>query len=301
MNRNKWQGIACLLLASLMVGSTFAAPMRNENPTPKPTAPTQTAVPTTTPRPTTAPSVPSQTPVPTTTPKPTMAPSAPVPPSTKPSQTSKPCAPKPTTPPGTIAPQAPTCPSCPAPKPCPPCPPCPEQKPCPAPKPCPAQKPESTQKPCPTTGTTPQPSQTTKPCAPVKPDKNKLDAVKPDKGKVEQNKEQKLDKNKKECKQNSGTKDQKPFMLDHFKMIVVTLKKMGIEEKQIVTYIKEGKKLEDILKAENIKPKKFKKCIIKEYNKTIDEAQKSGQITCEQAKQLRAAVKETIKNWLPNK
>ena len=286
MNRNKWQGIACLLLASLMVGSTFAAPMRNENPTPRPTAPSQTAVPTTTPRPMTGPSQ---------TPRPTMAPSAPVAPSTKPSQTSKPYAPKPTTPQGTVAPQAPTCP------------PCPPQKPCPPEKPCPAQKPCPPQKPCPAP-TTVAPSQTTKPCAPVKPDKNKVEQnkgqqAKPCKDKVEQNKvdEAKPDKHKKESKSDCGTTNQKPFMLDHFKMIVVTLKKMGVEEKQIVTHIKEGKKLEDILQKENIKPKKFKRCIIKEYNKAIDEAQKSGQITCEQSKQLKAAVKETIKNWLPNK
>ena len=90
-------------------------------------------------------------------------------------------------------------------------------------------------------------------------------------------------------------------MLDHFKMIVITLKKLGVEENKIVGYIKEGKKLEDILQAENIKPKKFKKCMIKEYNKVVDEAQKNGQITGEQCKQLKVAIKETVKNWLPNK
>ena len=122
MNRNKWQGIACLFLASLMVGSTFAAPVRNENPT----AP-----------------VPSVSPAPSQTTKPGE--------STAPSQGTKPSAP---TTPGQGA------------------------------KPCPA--------------------------------------------------------NKKECnkKDNCDTNNQKPFMLDHFKMIVNTLKKLGLEENQIVTYIK---------------------------------------------------------------
>ncbi len=93
----------------------------------------------------------------------------------------------------------------------------------------------------------------------------------------------------------------KPFTLDHFKMIVNALKTLGVSEQDIVTYIKEGKKLEDILKAEKIKPKKFKKAILKEYYKALDEAEKQNLITDEQEKQLKTAIKETVKNWLPKK
>ena len=72
-----------------------------------------------------------------------------------------------------------------------------------------------------------------------------------------------------------------------------------MEEKEIATYIKDGKKLEDILVAEKISPKKFKKCILKQYCKAIDQGVKDGQITKEQSKQLKVAVKETVQNWLP--
>ena len=244
MKRNKWQGIACFLLASLMVGSSFAAPMRNEKPTSQ--MPTQTATPIQNPT-----QVP--TPNPSSTPKPTVAPSPSTPaPTTKPSVAPTTPVQKPSSVPGK------------------PCqlgqPSTPAQKPCQSVKPMqPAEKPNA-------------PS--IKPCAP----------------------EQKPSGNmqKPGCNaQKPGCNTQKPFMLDHFKMIVNTLKKLGVEEKQVVTYIKEGKKLEDILKAEKIKPKKFKKCILKEYNKVVDEAQKKGQITCEQSKQLKAAIKETINHWLP--
>ena len=146
-------------------------------------------------------------------------------------------------------------------------------------------------KPCPKPmpSTTPMPS--TKPCPKPMPSTAPAPSIKP---------------STKPCpKSTSGATikkgEKKPFMLDHFKMIVNALKKLGVEEKEIVTYIKEGKKLEEILNEEHIKPKKFKKCILKEYNKVVDEAQKNGQITCEQAKQLKAAIKETIKNWLPTK
>lgn len=200
MNRKKWQGLSCFLLASLMVGSTFAAPMRNE-------APKSTTVP----KATVAPQA-TQAPKTTTTPQATQTPKT------------------------TTMPQA-------------------------------TQAPKTTATPqAPKAITTPQAGTTKKtenPC-------------------------------KKTC-------PNKPFTLDHFKMIVNTLKRMGLEEKEIVTYIKEGKKLEEILKAEKISPKKFKKCIIKEYCKEVDVAQKNGQITAEQAKQLKCAIKETIKNWLPKK
>lgn len=180
MNRKKWQGTACFLLASLMVSSVFAAPVRQEAPTPKVvTSPATTTTPPA-----------AKVSEPTTMPKATTSPEA--------VQSPKPSA-------------------------------------------------------CPNTKEMPQKQQ------------------------------------------------QKPFTLDHFKMIVNALKKVGVEESQIVVYIKEGKKLEDILKAEKINTKKFKKYLMKEYFAVVDEAVKNGQITAEQSKQLKAAIKETIANWLPKK
>lgn len=92
---------------------------------------------------------------------------------------------------------------------------------------------------------------------------------------------------------------EKPFMLDNFKVIANTLAGLGVDEAELTSYIKEGKKLEDVLKLEKISTRKFKKCIIKEYNKVVDEAVKNKQLTCEQGKQLKVAIKQTIKNWLP--
>ena len=228
MNRKKWQGMTCLLLASLMVSSVFAAPVRKE------TAPQTTTMP----KATTAPQA-------TTTPKATTAPQA----TTMPKATTAPQAT--TMPKATTAPQATT-------------------------------MPQAT--------TTPQaitmPKATTAPQATTMPKKEMVP-------------------NKSDCtKQHQDEKNaekQKPFTLDHFKMITNALKKMGVSENQIVSYIKDGKKLEDILKAEKISTKKFKKCITKEYFKVVDEAVNNGQITTEQSKQLKGAIKETIKNWLPKK
>lgn len=266
MKRSKWQGIACFLLASLMVGSSFAAPIRNEKPT---SVPSQTATPN--PNPTPGPKEvqkPGETPKPMVTPntsKPTPAPTKPV---AKPSSTPTVPAPQPS--PASGKPEI---------KPCHPCQPI--EKPNGS-----VQKPDKLGKPD-------QPAQNPNPPAnmsgvmPCKPaEKISVPSTKPCVP------EQKTG-------QKPGCNTQKPFMLDHFKMIVNALKKLGVEEKKIVTHIKEGKKLEDILKAEKIKPKKFKKCILKEYNKVVDEAQKKGQITCEQSKQLKVAIKETINSWLP--
>ena len=284
MKRNKWQGIACFLLASLMVSSSFAAPMRNEKPTSP--VPSQTATPS--PAPTVTPS-PSETQKPSVTQKTSVTPSTSktTPAPTKPVQETTPALTKPMTKP------SPT-PTVPAPKPCPvPGNPVekPEVKPC---QPCqPIEKPNaSVQKPAKPDQPVEKPNlPINKPGAmPCKP------AEKPNALTAPTNKPNASSSKSCGLEQKPG---QKPFMLDHFKMIVNALKKLGVEEKQIVTYIKEGKKLEDILKAEKIKPKKFKKCILKEYNKVVDEAQKKGQITCEQSKQLKSAIKETINNWLP--
>lgn len=242
MNRKKWQGLTCFLLASLMMSSTFAAPVRNEAPN-STTAPKSTVAPEATQKPkaTTAPQA-TQMPKATTAPQATQTPKATtVPPATQIPQSSN----MPSAKPNEVTPK--------------PVMPCPNKK----------EEPKTT---------IVAPQQTTTPKAITAPQK---DTTK---------------KTENPCKK---TCPNKPFTLDHFKMIVNTLKKMGVEEQEIVTYIKEGKKLEEILKTKRINPKKFKKCIIKEYYKTVDEAQKNGQITAEQAKQLKCAIKETIKNWLP--
>ena len=106
-------------------------------------------------------------------------------------------------------------------------------------------------------------------------------------------------KMKPRCK--PGGQKQKPFMLDNFKVIATTLGRFGVDEGKLTNYIKEGKKLEDVLKIEKISTRKFKKAIIKEYNKVVDEGVKNKQITCEQSKQLKVAIKQTIKDWLPQK
>ena len=106
-------------------------------------------------------------------------------------------------------------------------------------------------------------------------------------------------KMKSKCK--PGSQKQKPFMLDNFKVIATTLGRFGVDEAKLTTYIKEGKKLEDVLRIEKISTRKFKKAIIKEYNKVVDEGVKNKQITCEQSKQLKSAIKQTIKDWLPQK
>ena len=199
MKRKKWQGTACLLLASLMISSVFATPVRKEAPTPQATT----------------------MPKATTTPQPVESPKV---------------APCPKT---QVAPQA-------------------------------SEVPKATT--CPKTTEMPK-----KEVAPNKPGCKKVH------------------------EDMKNAEKQKSFTLDHFKMIINALKKMGVKENQIITYVKEGKKLEDILKAERINTKKFKKCITKEYFKVVDEAVKNGQITAEQSKQLKAAIKETIKNWLPKK
>ena len=229
MNRKKWQGTACLILASLMISSVFATPVRKEAPAPQATIMPKA---TSTPQATTMPKA-TSTPQATTMPKATPTPQAT------------------TMPKATPTPQATTMPKV-------------------TPPPQAIESPKVT--PCPKASEVP-----IKEATPNKPGCSKVH------------------------QDEKNTEKQKPFTLDHFKMIVSALKKMGVEENQIVTYIKEGKKLEDILKAEKISTKKFKKCIIKEYFKVVDEAVKNGQITVEQCKQLKSAIKETIKNWLPKK
>jgi hypothetical protein len=92
-----------------------------------------------------------------------------------------------------------------------------------------------------------------------------------------------------------------PFVLDNFKVIERTLKCFGVDSTELANYIKEGKKLEDVLRAERISTKKFKRQVLKEYYKAVEEGVANKQLTEEQAKQLKMAIKETVKGWLPRK
>jgi len=95
-------------------------------------------------------------------------------------------------------------------------------------------------------------------------------------------------------------KDQ-PFILDNFKVIEMTLNHFGVDSIKLANYIKQGKKLEDVLKAEKISVKKFKKQVVEEYFKAVQEGIANEQLTEEQASQLKSAIKETVKGWLPRK
>ncbi|WP_069998015.1 hypothetical protein [Cellulosilyticum sp. I15G10I2] len=92
-----------------------------------------------------------------------------------------------------------------------------------------------------------------------------------------------------------------PFVLDNFKVIETTLKSFGVDSRELANYIKQGKKLEDVLKAEKISIRKFKKQVMAEYFKVVDQGVTNKQLTTQQASQLKKAIKETVKSWLPRK
>lgn len=96
-------------------------------------------------------------------------------------------------------------------------------------------------------------------------------------------------------------KKPQPFILDNFKVIEMTLKHFGIDSAELANYIKEGKKLEDVLKEEKISVKRFKRRVMEEYFKAVDEGVANKQLTKEQASQLKNAIKDTVKGWLPRK
>ncbi|PHV71428.1 hypothetical protein CS063_05100 [Sporanaerobium hydrogeniformans] len=93
----------------------------------------------------------------------------------------------------------------------------------------------------------------------------------------------------------------KPFVLDNFKVIATTLNRLGVSKEDLLTYIQEGKKLEDVLALRKISAKKFKKVVLNEYFKVVDEGVAMKQLSAEQAAQLKAAIQETVKGWLPKK
>lgn len=103
-------------------------------------------------------------------------------------------------------------------------------------------------------------------------------------------------------KQMQETKEkQMPFMLDNFKVIQQTLENLGVTPQQLEQAIKEGKKLEEVLMQYKISTSKFKRMAIKEYYKAVNEGLEKGQLTKEQATQLKQAIKATVKQWFCKK
>lgn len=128
--------------------------------------------------------------------------------------------------------------------------------------------------------------ETSKPAAPVKPETCKPAApVKPT--------------HNKPATDNEST--QNTFVIDNFKVIQDALQKLGVQPEELEGMIKEGKKLPEVLELKNIPVAKFKKALLKQYYAAINEGVKNKQITKEEAKMLRAAIKEKVMSWLQTK
>lgn len=128
--------------------------------------------------------------------------------------------------------------------------------------------------------------ETSKPVAPVKPETSKPVApVKPT--------------HNKPATDNEST--QNTFVIDNFKVIQGALQKLGVQPEELEGMIKEGKKLPEVLELKNIPVAKFKKALLKQYYAAINEGVKNKQITKEEAKMLRAAIKEKVMSWLQTK
>ena len=128
--------------------------------------------------------------------------------------------------------------------------------------------------------------ETCKPAAPVKPETSKPAApVKPT--------------HNKPATDNEST--QNTFVIDNFKVIQGALQKLGVQPEELEGMIKEGKKLPEVLELKNIPVAKFKKALLKQYYAAINEGVKNKQITKEEAKMLRAAIKEKVMSWLQTK
>ena len=133
---------------------------------------------------------------------------------------------------------------------------------------------------------TPVKPETSKPSAPVKPETCKPAApVKPT--------------HNKPATDNEST--QNTFVIDNFKVIQGALQKLGVQPEELEGMIKEGKKLPEVLELKNIPVAKFKKALLKQYYAAINEGVKNKQITKEEAKMLRAAIKEKVMSWLQTK
>lgn len=128
--------------------------------------------------------------------------------------------------------------------------------------------------------------ETSKPAAPVKPETCKPAVpVKPT--------------HNKPATDNEST--QNTFVIDNFKVIQGALQKLGVQPEELEGMIKEGKKLPEVLELKNIPVAKFKKALLKQYYAAINEGVKNKQITKEEAKMLRAAIKEKVMSWLQTK
>ena len=128
--------------------------------------------------------------------------------------------------------------------------------------------------------------ETCKPAAPVKPETCKPAApVKPT--------------HNKPATDNEST--QNTFVIDNFKVIQGALQKLGVQPEELEGMIKECKKLPEVLELKNIPVAKFKKALLKQYYAAINEGVKNKQITKEEAKMLRAAIKEKVMSWLQTK
>ena len=128
--------------------------------------------------------------------------------------------------------------------------------------------------------------ETSKPAAPVKPETCKpAEPVKPT--------------HNKPATDNEST--QNTFVIDNFKVIQGALQKLGVQPEELEGMIKEGKKLPEVLELKNIPVAKFKKALLKQYYAAINEGVKNKQITKEEAKMLRAAIKEKVMSWLQTK
>lgn len=96
-------------------------------------------------------------------------------------------------------------------------------------------------------------------------------------------------------------KKQGAFVIDNFKAIQCTLEKLGVSQAELEGMIKQGKTLSDVLKDKDINVNKFQKALLKQYYCTVKEAQNKGQITKEEAKQLKGAIKQKVMSWQPKK
>jgi hypothetical protein len=147
-------------------------------------------------------------------------------------------------------------------------------------------KPSTPVKPETSKPSTPVKPETSKPSAPVKPETCKPAApVKPT--------------HNKPATDNEST--QNTFVIDNFKVIQGALQKLGVQPEELEGMIKEGKKLPEVLELKNIPVAKFKKALLKQYYAAINEGVKNKQITKEEAKMLRAAIKEKVMSWLQTK
>ena len=99
----------------------------------------------------------------------------------------------------------------------------------------------------------------------------------------------------------AAQKEDTPFVIDNFQVIQNALCKLGIPNDELEVMIKEGKKLPEVLEMRNIEVAKFKKALLKQYYNAIDEGIKNKQITKEEGKMLRIAIKQKVMSWLAAK